>query len=229
MNQKKMAAEKAMEYVKSDMVIGLGTGTTVFYFLEALGMAVKQGLNVVGVCSSEQTERIATEFGIPLCNVEQVKTIDLVVDGVDEINPDFNAIKGGGGALLREKILAKRAVEVIWIMDESKLVKKLGEKNLLPIEIIPYGHKYLLNYLNECYGLAKLRKNGEDIYITDNGNYVIDLKLDINKNNDILEKELLLVPGIVEVGIFSKMCDRIIIGKENLCEVVECMRTEKWI
>lgn len=224
MNQKKLAAEKAMEYVKEDMVLGLGTGTTVFYFLEALGIAVKQGLNVVGVCSSEQTYRIATEFGIPLYDVEQVKIIDLVVDGVDEIDPGFNAIKGGGGALLREKILAKRAAEVIWIMDESKLVKKLGEKNLLPIEIIPYGYKFLLDYLNECYGPAKLRKNGEDFYITDNGNYVIDLKLDINKDNDILGKELLLVPGIVEVGIFNKMCDRIIIGKENSCEVVECMK-----
>src|SRR5699024_1388597 len=140
MNQKKIAGEKAAEYIKDGMVVGLGTGSTARYMVDKVGEMVKNGLKIQGVPTSKATEEQARSLGIPLLDINDVDHIDLDIDGVDEIDGDFNATKGGGGALFREKVVASLAKEVIWIMDESKLVDKLGAFPL-PIEILPYGYQ----------------------------------------------------------------------------------------
>lgn len=138
MNSKKIAGEKATEYIKDGMIIGLGTGSTSYYMIEKVGALVKAGMKLKAVATSKESEEHALRLHIPIFNINEVPTIDLAIDGVDEIDNQFNAIKGGGGALFREKIVASRAKEVIWIMDESKLVKEIGNFPL-PIEILPYG------------------------------------------------------------------------------------------
>ena len=139
-NKKKIAGEKAAEYIKDGMTVGLGTGSTAKYLVEKVGEMVKNGLKIQAVATSRATENMAKELGISLIDVNDVDYIDVAIDGVDEIDRDFNATKGGGGALFREKIVASLAKKVIWIMDDSKLVESIGEFPL-PVEILPYGYK----------------------------------------------------------------------------------------
>ena len=146
MNQKKIAGEKAAEFIKDGMIVGLGTGSTAKYLVDKVGDMVKNGLKIYAVATSKATEIQARELGIPLLDINEVEYIDIDIDGVDEIDKSFNATKGGGGALFREKIVADLAKEVIWIMDESKVVDYLG-KFPLPIEILPYGYKVTLQKL----------------------------------------------------------------------------------
>lgn len=126
MDMKKLAGDKAAEYVKDGMVVGLGTGSTAYHMVNAVGEMVKNGLKIQAIPTSKATEAQARELGIPLLTIDELDHVDLAIDGVDEIDPQFNAIKGGGGALYREKVVASMAKEVIWIMDESKLVDKIG-------------------------------------------------------------------------------------------------------
>ena len=140
MDMKKLAGDKAAEYVKDGMVVGLGTGSTAYHMVNAVGEMVKNGLKIQAIPTSKATEAQARELGIPLLTIDELDHVDLAIDGVDEIDPQFNAIKGGGGALYREKVVASMAKEVIWIMDESKLVDKIGAFHL-PVEIAQYGSK----------------------------------------------------------------------------------------
>lgn len=140
MDKKKIAGEKAAEYVKDGMTLGLGTGSTAFHAVNAVGELVKKGMKLQAVPTSKATEAQARELGIPLLTIDEVNHIDLAIDGVDEIDPAFNAIKGGGGALYREKVVATLADEVVWIMDDSKLVEHIGAFHL-PVEIAQYGSK----------------------------------------------------------------------------------------
>ena len=130
MDMKKLAGDKAAEYVKDGMVVGLGTGSTAYHMVNAVGEMVKNGLKIQAIPTSKATEAQARELGIPLLTIDELDHVDLAIDGVDEIDPQFNAIKGGGGALYREKVVASMAKEVIWIMDESKLVDKIGAFHL---------------------------------------------------------------------------------------------------
>ena len=135
MDMKKLAGDKAAEYVKDGMVVGLGTGSTAYHMVNAVGEMVKNGLKIQAIPTSKATEAQARELGIPLLTIDELDHVDLAIDGVDEIDPQFNAIKGGGGALYREKVVASMAKEVIWIMDESKLVDKIGAFHLRAVEI----------------------------------------------------------------------------------------------
>ena len=152
MDMKKMAGDKAAEYVKDGMVVGLGTGSTAYHMVNAIGERVKNGLKIQAIPTSKATEEQARELGIPLLTIDEVDHVDLDIDGVDEIDPQFNAIKGGGGALYREKVVATLAKEVIWIMDESKLVDHIGAFHL-PVEIAQYGSKQAMARM-EGYGLS---------------------------------------------------------------------------
>lgn len=220
MNQKEIAGRKAAEYVKDGMVVGLGTGSTAKFMVDAVGELVKNGMKIQGVPTSKATEAQARELGIPLLDINEVTHIDLAIDGVDEIDPQFNATKGGGGALFREKVVASLAKEVIWIMDESKLVDALGAFPL-PIEVVPYGYTIVFKQM-EDYGFnPKMRMNGEELFVTDNGNYIIDLQLGVPADIEYVKEKVNGIVGVVETGQFLKMCKRMVVGTDEGAKVIE--------
>ncbi len=221
MDQKKKAAgDKAAEFIEDGMVVGLGTGSTAWYFIKKLGELVSQGLFIKAVTTSHATEKQAANLNIPMFTVDEVAGIDLLIDGVDEIDHNFNAIKGGGGALFREKLIAKLAKRIIWILDDSKYVDAIGSFPL-PVEILPFGHTHTLKKLNRMGFKPVLRLTDEDIYVTDNGNYIIDLHLNKPFAPEEVIKKLESVTGILEHGLFLNMCERIVIGRRNKVDVIE--------
>jgi len=220
MEQKRSAGRKAVEYVKDGMVLGLGTGTTAFYMIERVGELVKEGLNIRAVATSQSTKALAEERNISIISIDDVEQIDLVIDGVDEIDPDFNAIKGGGGALFREKMVAKSAKEVIWIMDEGKRVDALGNFPL-PVEILPYGYRHILKKMEDYSFHPVLRMKDSMAYVTDNGNYIADLMLSKNFDITAVDEKLRGITGVLETGLFLKICNRIIVGTEEGTIIVD--------
>jgi len=220
MTEKQLAAEKSIEYIKDGMTLGLGTGSTVFYLVNKLAELVKQGLNVTCVSTSNQTSELAKNLGIKIVNLNEVAFIDLTIDGADEVDPNLNGIKGGGGALLFEKIVAKVSKKVIWIVDSSKFVNHLG-KFPLPVEIIQFGSKFLLHRFDELGFNPELRKRDENIFITDSGNFIVDLHLNKITDPINLEAEIKMMQGVVEVGLFNNIADEVIIGKNNSTEILK--------
>ena len=211
MNLKEVVGKKAVEYVKDGMIVGLGTGSTVFYFVHALADRVKEGLNIQMVSTSVQTVELAKSLGLNIKELEEIDHIDLAVDGVDEIDKNFNAIKGGGAALFREKIVADIAKEVIWIYDESKDVEKLGKFNL-PVEILPFGYSHTVRKLTEAGLNPVIRKKDGEILITDNHNYIADLHLGYGFDIEGVKEKLVNIVGVVEYGLFLNMCKLCIKG-----------------
>ncbi|MBC1249644.1 ribose-5-phosphate isomerase RpiA [Listeria welshimeri] len=215
MNQKKIAGEKACGWVKDGMVVGLGTGSTVYYTIEKLGEMIRDGLNITGIATSEETAIQAKKLGIPLKSLNDVKQIDVTIDGADEVNKDFQGIKGGGGALLREKMVAAASLMNIWVVEEKKLVEELGEFSL-PIEVIPFGWKQIKWSLEKEAIETELRKNDSGkVYQTNNGNYILDIKNQILTNPVEWQEKLAGIPGIVEHGLFLDYVDIVICGKAN--------------
>lgn len=213
MNLKQLVGIESAKYVKDGMVVGLGTGSTAYYMVEEIGRRIKEeGLNITGVTTSNATKEQATKLGIPLKSIDEVSCVDITIDGADEISADFQGIKGGGAALLFEKIVATYSNKVIWIVDESKMVKYLG-KFPLPVEVIPYGSAQLLKKFKEQSLNPKLRlaKDGQPI-LTDSQNYIIDLHMDVIKEPVALANWLDKQIGIVEHGLFLNMVDKVIIG-----------------
>lgn len=220
MDKKKIAGEKAAEYVKDGMTLGLGTGSTAFHAVNAVGELVKKGMKLQAVPTSKATEAQARELGIPLLTIDEVDHIDLAIDGVDEIDPQFNAIKGGGGALYREKVVATLADEVIWIMDDSKLVEHIGAFHL-PVEIAQYGSKQAMAQM-EKYGFNPvLRVRDGKTFVTDNGNYIADLHLGAGFDIEDVYSKLSGMLGVLEHGLFLNMCKRIIVGTDEGAKVTE--------
>ncbi|WP_326717155.1 ribose-5-phosphate isomerase RpiA [Vagococcus jeotgali] len=213
MNLKQLVGIESAKYVKDGMVVGLGTGSTAYYMVEEIGRRIKEeGLNITGVTTSNATKEQATKLGIPLKSIDEVSCVDITIDGADEISADFQGIKGGGAALLFEKIVATYSNKVIWIVDESKMVKYLG-KFPLPVEVIPYGSAQLLKKFKEQSLNPKLRlaKDGQPI-LTDSQNYIIDLHMDVIKEPVALANWLDKQIGVVEHGLFLNMVDKVIIG-----------------
>jgi ribose 5-phosphate isomerase A len=219
MNEKQLAAEKSLEFIKNGMTLGLGTGSTVFFLVKKLAELVKAGLKVKCVSTSNQTSELAKSFGIKIVNFDRVDYIDLTIDGADEVDRNLNGIKGGGGALLFEKIVAKASDKVIWIVDSTKFVNKLGNFPL-PIEVIPFGSKNLFKLFVEEGFNPVIRKKDKENYITDSGNFIIDLHLNKIVDPVILEKKLKLISGVVEIGLFNNIADLVIIGKGNSTEII---------
>jgi ribose 5-phosphate isomerase A len=207
--EKKEVGEKAVEFIKDGMIVGLGTGSTVYYFISKLGELVQQGLSVKGVPTSNQTEELAIKLGIPLVSFSEIEQIDVAIDGADEVNPDLNLIKGGGGALLREKIIAKAAKTFIVVADSHKNVDTLGTFPL-PIEVVPFGCEMTMKYIRELGGNPTLRQRGGIPFLTDNGNYIIDSSFQEINQPEELEKNLNLLPGVVDNGLFVGMADTVI-------------------
>ena len=211
MNLKEVVGKEAVKYVEDGMIVGLGTGSTVFYFVHALADRVKEGLNIQMVSTSIQTVELAKSLGLNIKELEEIDHIDLAVDGVDEIDKNFNAIKGGGAALFREKIVADIAKEVIWIYDESKDVEKLGKFNL-PVEILPFGYSHTVRKLTEAGLNPVIRKKDGEILITDNHNYIVDLHLGYGFDIEEVKQKLANIVGVVEHGLFLNMCKLCIKG-----------------
>lgn len=220
MKQKRIAGEKAAEYIKDGMILGLGTGSTAYYMIKKVGELVENGMNLKAVATSQSTENLAKKLNIPLVHIDEIERIDLCIDGVDEIDKDFNAIKGGGGALFREKIVATLANKVIWIMDESKLVDSIG-KFPLPIEVLPYGYTQVIKKLKEYSFNPTIRMKDENIFITDNGNYIIDLHIRKPMNITDVYNKVNGITGVLEIGLFINMCTRIIIGTDSGIKIIE--------
>lgn len=220
MNLKEIAGYKAAEYVKDGMIVGLGTGSTAFYFVQAIAKKVNEGLNIELVSTSKNTIKLAESLGLVVRDLNDVDHIDLTVDGVDEIDKQFNAIKGGGAALFREKIVADISEEVIWIFDESKDVEKLGNFNL-PVEILPFGHTHTIRKMEKENLNPVLRKKDGAILITDNHNYIVDLHLGYGFDIESVKEKLSNIVGVVEHGLFINTCRYCIKGTANGAIVIE--------
>lgn len=214
---KKIAGVKAAEYVKDDMIVGLGTGSTAYYFVEEIGRRVQEeGLQVVGVTTSSRTTAQAESLGIPLKSVDEVDVIDVTVDGADEVDPQFNGIKGGGGALLMEKVVATPTKDYIWVVDESKLVEILGAFKL-PVEVVQYGAEHLFREFKKKGYQPSFREYDGVRFITDMGNFIIDLDLGSIPNPLEFGSKLDHQVGVVEHGLFCGMVNRVIVaGKEGV-------------
>ncbi|MBO0588569.1 ribose-5-phosphate isomerase RpiA [Sporosarcina sp. E16_8] len=218
--QKKIAGEKAAEYIKDGMTIGLGSGSTVYWMLKKLGEMVEQGMNVKGIPSSIRTEAWAREFGIPLTDFSEVQLLDLSIDGANEIDLQFNLSKGGGGSLVREKIIDANSTKLIIIADESKLVSQLG-KAPLPVEILQFGWEVTVMKIAQlgCNPVLRIREGVS--FVSDNGNYIIDCKFDSIPNPVKLHQELKEMVGVVETGLFIGMTDIVILAGETEVKVIE--------
>lgn len=214
MESKKLAAERAVEYVKSGMVVGLGTGSTVYYAIKRLGEKVKQGLDIRAIATSIESERMAKELGIELITFSNIDAIDITIDGADEVDPNWNLIKGGGGALLREKITAAASRQLIVIVDESKVVKQLG-RFPLPIEVVKFGYEMTMKKFEELGFNPKLRTVHGRPYITDNGNYIIDCHIGLIDNPPQLHDLINQLVGVVDNGLFINYASKVIVGYEN--------------
>ena len=209
---KKIAAEKATEEIREGMVVGLGTGSTVFYALLKIGTMVRDGLNIIGVPTSSGTEQIATEQGIPLSTLAAHSTIELTIDGADEVDAHLNLIKGGGAALVREKIIANASRRILIVVDESKVSRVLGTSFALPVEIVQFGWEVTKREVDKVCGQSEMRGGVQNPLITDNGNYILDCHFDGIPEPEKVELQLNNIPGVVENGIFVDRADKVIIG-----------------
>ena len=227
-HEKENAAMAAMEYVEDGMTIGLGTGSTAKYFVEMLAEEVADGLVVRCIETSEQTRRLASSLGVPLIPFEQVERIHLTVDGADEVDPQGQLIKGGGAALLREKIIANASDHMVVIADPSKQVERLGEFPL-PVEVTPFGYTITAKLVYDVLAASGIDRprvqlrsltNGE-LVVTDGGNHILDCHCERIPDAEALAARLSNVPGVVEHGLFIGLARTVIIGNENGATVFE--------
>ncbi|MGQ8871681.1 ribose-5-phosphate isomerase RpiA [Paenibacillus sp. TSA_86.1] len=214
MNLKQIAAEHAAAFVEDGMKVGLGTGSTAYYAICRIGERVREGLNIQAVATSEASDKLAREWGIPIIPFDQIGRLDLTIDGADEVDPDFNLIKGGGGALLREKIVAANSDKLIIVADGSKAVKKLG-KFPLPVEVVPFASEWTFQALEKMGCQPKWRMDEHKPYLTDNGNLIADCHLGAIADAAELNLHLNMLPGVVDNGLFVNMANVVIIAKED--------------
>jgi ribose 5-phosphate isomerase A len=215
MDAKQRVGEAALAHVKDGMIVGLGTGSTARFFIEAVGAAVRAGKlhDIRAVPTSVNSEKLAREAALPVVTFAQTSKIDLTVDGADEVAPDLTLIKGLGGALLREKLVAQNSTKFIVIADAGKLVTKLGTKSPLPVEVTPFGFEASERFLRDLSCTPTLRRNeGGEIFITDNGNYVFDCKFSEIADPRDLNQKLAARAGIVESGLFIDLATMAIIA-----------------
>jgi ribose 5-phosphate isomerase A len=219
---KYIAARRAVDFVEDGMRVGLGTGSTAAWMVRCLGEMVRdEGMKITGVATSVRTAQLAREVGIPIKTLDEVRWLDLTIDGADEYDPELNLIKGGGGALLHEKIVATASDQMVVIADLSKQVDRLGAFPL-PVEVIPFGWQTTKALIEEMLSNVEvlgrstsLRLNGADPFRTDEGNYILDLHLRRIANPAQLSLVLNQIPGVVENGLFLDICDVLVIGNAD--------------
>ena len=209
---KRQAALRAIDEIHDGLIVGLGTGSTASHFIRELG---KAGLKVEGIPTSEESRWLAEQVGVRLTTLKEHPQIDVTVDGADEVSPKLDLIKGLGGALVREKIVAHASRRVVIIVDESKLVSKLGYKTAVPVEVIPLAVPYVLLRLNELGGEGKLREKNGQLFVSDNGNNIVDWNHGIIDDPAGLENQLKSITGVVDSGIFAGVADCVIVAGEH--------------
>ena len=210
---KRSAAHEAAKLVRNGMVVGLGSGTTVALIVRTLA---KLRLKATLVPSSSTTQQLASGLGLKLSSLDVHEKLDLMLDGADEVDQNFNLIKGRGGAHTREKILAGAAKRVVIVADRTKLVRRLGERMPVPVEVLPFAHEYTICKLAELKGEPKLRMTSAGApFITDDGNYIVDVKFHSIPKPAELERAINRVPGVIENGIFVSVADEVLIGYEG--------------
>ena len=213
LNAKQAAAIEAVKMVMDGQVVGLGSGSTAELFILELGKRVQtEGLDIIGIPTSKKSESIGRESGIPISTLEEHSAIDITVDGADEVDSNLDLIKGLGGALLREKIVAAATQKEVIVVDESKMVHQLGTKSPLPIEIVQFSHGHIARNLAKLGCTPNLRMKESSPYVTDNGNYIIDCSFKGIENPEKLEIAIRAIPGVVETGLFLGMTNTVIIG-----------------
>ena len=210
---KQLACQRAAQEVQDGMVLGLGTGSTVYYFLQELGRMVREGVCITGVATSVQTAQLATQLAIPLTSLDDHPHLDLAVDGADEVDDHLNLIKGAGGALLREKIIAASAARFLVVVDERKLVHQLGARYPVPVEVVPFGHIPATHALEGLGARVTLRRGADgQTWISDNGNYILDCRFGPIADPVALQQQLLAIPAVIDSGLFIGMTDTVLIG-----------------
>ena len=226
--EKAVAAARALEFVQPNMKLGLGTGSTAEHFLRGLAKRVAGGLQIVGTPTSKRTEALANELGIPLKSLDELGRLDLTVDGADQIDASLRLIKGGGGALLAEKIVATASDRMVVIADAAKYVPALGAYPL-PIEIVPFGHGSTARVVKAGIGgfithgadaRFRLGASGE-LFVTDGGNYIFDIACGEIREPDKLAQFLNGVPGVVDHGLFIGLATAVVLGRGDKAEVIE--------
>ncbi len=211
--QKRLVGLAAADEVESGMVLGLGSGTTVYFFLEELGRRVRAGLRVAGIPTSRQTAELATEFGIPLTTFELHQELDLDVDGADEVDSQLNLIKGHGGALLREKIIARVSKRCLIIVDERKLSPTLGCQSSLPVEVLPFACPLAARELGRFGAVPELRHapDGQP-FVTDNGNWIVDCTFHALDEPAAAEARIERIPGVMASGLFVGLASEVLVA-----------------
>lgn len=209
---KKKVGEQAAQLIRDGMTAGIGTGSTAYWLILALGAKVKAGLTIRCVATSTHTAQLAKEHNLPLASLNEVDNIDITIDGADEIDPQGNLIKGGGGALLQEKMVAAASRQLVIIADDTKLVKQLGAFPL-PIEVIDFGWKQVQRAITTRYGISStLRMKDGKPLVTDHGHYILDARFGQIADPAALNIALNTIPGVVDNGLFIQMATQLIIG-----------------
>jgi ribose 5-phosphate isomerase A len=209
---KQRVGQEASLLVHEGMTVGLGTGSTAYWFTISLAERVKKGLRITAVPTSKEVEQLARENGIPVKTLNDVDHIDITVDGADEIDPQGQLIKGGGGALLQEKLVASASRKLVIIADHTKLVQQLG-KYPLPVEVITYNYKHVQRKIEQTYKIeVTLREKNGSAFITDHGHYILNCHFNKIANAALLNQELHLIPGVVETGLFINMTSSVLAG-----------------
>lgn len=220
-NGKKIAADKAISYIKPGMTLGLGTGSTAYWAIQGIGDMVAEGLEVRAIATSIQSEALARERNIPIVSFADIDHFDITIDGADEVDDELNLIKGGGGALLREKIVASATRFYIIIVDGSKLVGTLG-KFPLPVEIAPFGWELTFKRLEALGAVPHMRMAGDKPFLTDNSHYILDCQFGKITNPALINERVNGITGVMDNGLFINMADVVISGSaDGLIQVFE--------
>lgn len=218
--EKKRVGEAAAQYIQSGMIVGLGTGSTAYYAIRAVGQMIREGLSIKAIPTSEQTRKLAEEENIPLVDFSTITRIDLTIDGADEADHQLALIKGGGGALLREKMIAAVSDEMIVIGDSSKLVPTLGQYSL-PVEVTQFGWQSVAHQIQNLGITPVLREKEGQPYVTDNHNYILDCPFGKIEDPAALEKQLDAIPGVVINGLFVGLATRLLLAEGDSVKVIE--------
>ncbi len=224
--QKERAAEHAASLVTDGMTVGLGSGSTAEIAVHYLGKRFRDGLRFVGVPTSDRTAKIAQPYGIPLRRLDERSDLDITIDGADEVDPDLNLVKGRGGALMREKLVASAAKRFVVIVDQSKCVARLGEHAPVPIEVVQFGWPSTRHRL-ELLGLTCELRGGDRPFTTDNDNYILDCRSSgpINLADIEVAQSIKLLTGVVDHGLFLGMADVVVVGTDDGVDVREAKRS----
>ncbi len=213
---KQVAGEHAATLVRSGQIVGLGTGSTAVHAVRALGRRRKdEGLELLGIPTSLGTERVARDLGIPITTLEEHPKVDITIDGADEVDPHLTLIKGRGGALLREKIVAQATRREVIICDPSKVVPKLGLKTALPVEVLRFGWMTTRAHLERLKAKARLREKDGSPFVSDNGNFIIDCQFRGIPDPEQLEEDINTIAGVVENGLFVGIAHLVVVGQKD--------------